>query len=100
MFILSKKNFLIRRADGSVYRIGKGYAGEIPEDVAQARLVRAAVRGGSILTPDSRADKAIQAAAEEAEKEQKEQKERKEQETQEPGADAPEEDKRQTGRRK
>lgn len=97
MFILSKKNFLIRRADGSAYRIGKGYAGEIPEDVAQARLVRAAVRGGSILTPDSHADKAIQAAAEEAEKEQKEQ---KEQETQEPGADAPEEDKRQTGRRK
>lgn len=94
MFILSKKNFLIRRADGSAYRIGKGYAGEIPEDVAQARLVRAAVRGGSILTPDSHADKAIQAAAEEAEKEQKEQ------ETQEPGADAPEEDKRQTGRRK
>ncbi len=97
MFILAKKNFLIRRADGSAYRIGKGYAGEIPEDVAQARLVRAAVRGGSILTPDSHADKAIQAAAEEAEKEQKEQ---KEQETQEPGADAPEEDKRQTGRRK
>ena len=94
MFILSKKNFLIRRADGSAYRIGKGYAGETPEDVAQARLVRAAVRGGSILTPDSHADKAIQAAAEEAEKEQKEQ------ETQEPGADAPEEDKRQTGRRK
>ena len=70
MFILSKKNFLIRRADGSAYRIGKGYAGEIPEDVAQARLVRAAVRGGSILTPDSHADKAIQAAAEEAEKAQ------------------------------
>lgn len=97
MFILSKKNFLIRRADGSAYRIGKGYAGEIPEDVAQARLVRAAVRGGSILTPDSHADKAIQAAAEEAEKNQKEQ---KKQETQEPGTEAPEEDKRQTGRQK
>lgn len=62
MFILSKKNFLIRRADGSAHRIGKGYAGEIPEDVAKARLVQAAIKGGSIIAPPSHADKDIRAA--------------------------------------
>ena len=62
MFVVSKKNFIIQRADGSKYRIGKGYTGEIPEDVAKVRLVQAAIKGGSIIAPPSHADKDIRAA--------------------------------------
>ena len=37
MFIVSKRNYQVRRADGSLYLIKKNYIGEIPEDVAQDR---------------------------------------------------------------
>lgn len=63
MFIFSKKNFLIRRADGSEYLIAKGYTGEIPEDIAQSRLVQNAIKGGSIVTPAGHSDKAVETAA-------------------------------------
>ena len=36
MFIVSKRNYLVIRADGSAYRIKKDYIGEIPEDVAES----------------------------------------------------------------
>ena len=38
MFIIAKRNYLVRRADGSFYRIEKDYIGEIPEDVAEREL--------------------------------------------------------------
>lgn len=64
MFIFSKKNFIVNRADGSKYRINKGYTGDIPDDVAQSRLVQAAIKGGSIVAPASHSDKDMQAAVE------------------------------------
>ena len=33
MFIVSKRNYQVRRADGSSYLIKKDFIGEIPEDV-------------------------------------------------------------------
>ena len=43
MFIIAKRNYLVRRADGSFYRIEKDYIGEIPEDVAESELDRKSV---------------------------------------------------------
>lgn len=48
MFIVSKRNYLVIRADGSAYRIKKDYIGEIPEDVAESVLVQRAIQGGNI----------------------------------------------------
>lgn len=48
MFIIAKRNYLVRRADGSFYRIEKDYIGEIPEDVAESELVQRAIVGGNI----------------------------------------------------
>lgn len=64
MFIFSKKNFIVNRADGSKYHINKGYTGDIPKDVAQSRLVQAAIKGGSIVAPASHSDKDMQAEVE------------------------------------
>ena len=49
MFIVSKRNYLVIRADGSAYRIKKDYIGEIPEDVAESVLVQRAIQGRQIL---------------------------------------------------
>lgn len=68
MFIVSKKNFLIHRSNGETYKIQKGMADNIPDDVAQNWLIQAAVSSGSIITPESTKDKAIYKADEEAEK--------------------------------
>ena len=46
MFIVSKRNFRVRRADGTFYLIRKDYAGDIPEDVFKSRLVQEAIIGG------------------------------------------------------
>ena len=51
MFIIAKRNYLVRRADGSFYRIEKDYIGEIPEDVAESELVQRAIVGGNIAVP-------------------------------------------------
>ena len=51
MFIVSKRNYLVIRADGSAYRIKKDYIGEIPEDVAESVLVQRAIQGGNIAVP-------------------------------------------------
>lgn len=67
MFIVSKKNFQIRRPDGSSCRIRKDWAGELPEDVAGSWLVQAAIRSGSIIASPSTKDKDLvqaEAAAE------------------------------------
>lgn len=67
MFIISKRNFLVRRADGSPYRIKKDYIGEIPQDVFESSLIQGAVKGGLVATPENRRDKALYEADSEAE---------------------------------
>ena len=59
MFIISKKNFRIRRADGSPFIIPRDYIGEIPQDVAAHWLVKAALADGSIAAPRGRNDPAL-----------------------------------------
>lgn len=68
MFIVAKRNYLVRRADGSFYQIKKDYIGEIPDDVAKSELVQRAIIGGNIAVPGGTKDrelyKADDAAAE------------------------------------
>lgn len=59
MFIISKRNFKIRRADGDVYRIPKEFVGTIPDDVAGHPLIKSAIACGWIATPDTTADAAL-----------------------------------------
>lgn len=67
MFIVSTKRFKVRRADGSPYLIEKGFVGNIPNDVASEWLIQAAIKEGSISTPDSKADRSIEKAIEASE---------------------------------
>ena len=57
MFIVSKRNFKVRRADGTSYLIKKDYVGDIPQDVFESRLVQKAVAGGLIYAPKTTWDK-------------------------------------------
>lgn len=66
MFIMSKKNFRIRRADGSSFCIKKDFIGEIPNDVAGHWLVQAAMASGSIAAPEETKDRALEQASEQA----------------------------------
>lgn len=59
MFIISKRNFKIRRADGEVFIIQKDFVGVIPADVADHPLIRSAIACGWIATPDTSADAAL-----------------------------------------
>ena len=59
MFIVSKRNFRVRRADGTFYLIRKDYAGDIPEDVFKSRLVQKAIIGGLIFAPETSRDKDV-----------------------------------------
>ena len=56
MFIVSKRSYAVRLSDGSFYRIPKDFIGEIPEEVAESRLVQRAVRSGSIAVPSGTRD--------------------------------------------
>lgn len=62
MFIMSKKNLLIRRADGSSFLIRKDFVGEIPADVAKNWLVQGAIADGTIATPRGKKDAALEGA--------------------------------------
>lgn len=62
MFIISKKNFLISRKGQEPYPIKKDFVGEIPEEIADHWLIRAAVLDGSIATPQGKKDKDLEAA--------------------------------------
>lgn len=68
MFIVSKRNFLVRRADCSSYFIRKDFVGEIPQDVYQSGLVQGAIQGGLIAVSDNSEDKILQDAEEKAAK--------------------------------
>lgn len=59
MFIVSKRNFKLRLADGSVYRIAKDFIGEIPFEVAAHPLIQNAIDSGWITAPAGHADKAL-----------------------------------------
>lgn len=59
MFILSKRNFKVRRADGSSFLIKKDFIGDIPEDVFNSRLIQKAIKGGLVAAPESHKDKAL-----------------------------------------
>ena len=59
MFIVSKRNYLVRRTDGSFYQIKKDYIGEIPEDVAESELVQRAIIGGNIAVPGGTRDREL-----------------------------------------
>lgn len=66
MFISSKKCFEIREGDQKLV-IPHDFIGEIPDWAAGHWLVQAAIRDGSIATPDSTADLALEAADQKAE---------------------------------
>lgn len=66
MFILSKRNFKVRRADGSSFLIKKDFIGDIPEDVFNSRLIQKAIKGGLVAAPASHKDKALYEADMEA----------------------------------
>ena len=66
MFILSKRNFKVRRADGSSFLIKKDFIGDIPEDVFNSRLIQKAIKGGLVAAPESHKDKALYEADMEA----------------------------------
>lgn len=68
MFIISKRNFKVRRADGSSYLIKKDYVGEIPQDVFESGLVQGAIKGGLIAAPEGTKDRQLEKADEEAAK--------------------------------
>ena len=66
MFIVSKRNYDVRRPDGSLYKIRKDFIGDIPEDVADTRLVQRAIRAGMIFIPSGTADRQLEKADQEA----------------------------------
>lgn len=63
MFINSKKCFEIREGD-NVLVIPRDFIGAIPDWAARHWMVQAAIRDGSIATPENTADKALEAADE------------------------------------
>ena len=67
MFIVSKRNYMVRRADDSDYLIPKDFIGEIPQDVAESDLVQRAIKGGTIAVPEGKKDKELIEADETAE---------------------------------
>ena len=71
MFIASTKAYGVRRADGTLYLIKRGFVGDIPEDIAESDIVKLAIKDGSITAPESKKDSAIDDAIVESEKENK-----------------------------
>ena len=61
MFINSKKRFEIKEGD-KVLVIPRDYIGSIPEWAEEHWMIQAAIRDGSIATPENTADKALEKA--------------------------------------
>lgn len=64
MFIAANQKFKIRRADGSAFVIPNGFVGDIPSDVAESWLVKAAIKDGKIVcsgTKDKEVEEAVEA---------------------------------------
>ena len=66
MFIISKRNYSVRRADGSSFLIGKDFIGNIPDDAGQSGLVQRALKAGMIFCPPGTKDKQLEQADREA----------------------------------
>lgn len=71
MFIISKRNFLVRRADGSSYLVKRDFVGDIPQDVFESTVIQGAVKGGLVATPDTGKDKDLYKADEAAQEKEK-----------------------------
>lgn len=61
MFINSKKCFEVREGDQKLV-IPRNFIGTIPDWASKHWMVQAAIRDGSIATPDNAADKELEAA--------------------------------------
>ena len=70
-FIISKRNFLVRRADGSSYLVKKDFMGDVPEDVFNSGIIQGAIKGGHVATAETHRDKSIDKAVETAAKKEK-----------------------------
>lgn len=70
MFVVSKRNFLVRRADGTSYLVKKDYVGDIPDDVFNSPLIQGAMKTGLVIAVQSHKDKDLIAADEEAQEKQ------------------------------
>lgn len=70
MFVVSKRNFLVRRADGTSYLVKKDCVGDIPDDVFSSRLIQGAMKTGLVIAVQSHKDKDLIAADEEAQEKQ------------------------------
>lgn len=66
MFIVSKRNYSVRRADGSSFLIEKDFIGNIPDDVAESGLVRRALKAGMIFCPPGPKDTQLEQAEKQA----------------------------------
>lgn len=66
MFIISKRNFLVRRADGSSFIVKKDYIGDIPQDIFESTVIQGAIKGGLVATPNTGKDKDLQQSDEES----------------------------------
>ena len=66
MFIISKRNFKVRRADGSSYLVRKNFVGDVPEDVFNSRMIQKAIKGGLVATPAAHSDKELYKADDQA----------------------------------
>ena len=70
MFIVSKRNFLVRRADGTSYLVKKDYVGDVPDDVFGSRLIQGSMKTGMVIAVQSHKDKDLIAADDEAQDKQ------------------------------
>lgn len=61
MFVNSKKCFEIREGDQKL-TIPRGFIGEIPDWAAKHWLIQAAIKEGSIATPENTADQSLEHA--------------------------------------
>lgn len=65
-FIMSKHPVMVNLPGGKVYRIPKGFVGEIPQEVFDHWYVQASIKTGDIVIPGGKKDIQIEAAVEEA----------------------------------
>lgn len=65
-FIVSKRNFLVPRADGTKHMIKKDYVGPVSDEDLNSPVVQMAVKGGLIAVSSQSADKQLLDAKEAA----------------------------------
>lgn len=68
MFIVATKAYGVRLKDGNLFKIPRGFIGEIPNEIANSQIVQLAIKDGSISTPAAKQDAVIEKAIEAGEK--------------------------------